>query len=394
IPNEPWLPSFSSSSGWLARIGSPCSARVDSAAVASSPPPVVHALAWPGELSGAVRSVEESLAALSASQVDARAWLATANRFVESPASSRFARRELSTEEWRADAWLAPRAVRSLLASVRKAGPGAILHTHGERALLWGRAASRMGRLRHVHTQHGFIANDPRGRRRVRVARQLSAGVDALIAVHPETAEGQPSAQVIPNCLEPEAFRAEALDRHLARRRLGLRDNQRCYLFLGRLSPEKGADTLGVVQARLEENSGAAVLFVAGSGPLARGVEAMSDVRLLGHRNDPANILAAADVVLMPSRSEGLPMVALEAAAIGVPVVGFAVGGLADSALAATVPVDDVGGLVSVAMHLVRNADVSRQRVAAAREALEAQFSPVRHASALKDLYARVASRS
>ena len=162
------------------------------------------------------------------------------------------------------------------------------------------------------------------------------------------------------------------------------------FLFMGRLSHEKGADLLGLVQAELERGSNSARLVVAGAGPLGSGVSAMADVRLLGERSDPETVLQAADVLLMPSRQEGLPMVALEAAALGVPVVGFAVGGLADSRLAEAVPTEDVQTLVAVGLHQLRNPAARRGRLAAAREALESRFDPAGHAAALSDLYGSV----
>lgn len=350
--------------------------------------PVLHALAWPGEISGAVRSMEESLAALRSEGVDARAWLAVANRFGQSGGVDRLRSRDIPLELHHADLWLAPRAVTSLARSLKALGPGRVLHTHGERALLWGRAAARLARCPHVHTNHGFVAGDARGERRVRVARKLSSGLAALIAVHGSAAEGLPSAQVLPNCLDAEAFRSEGLPRDAVRRRLGLAEGAPCCLFLGRLSPEKGADLLALVQARLQAASGSACLHVAGAGTLASGVEAMEDVRLLGPRDDAASLLAAADVLLMPSRSEGLPMVALEAAAMSLPVVAFPAGGLADSGLASLVPMENVDALVDRALELVRSPSAREQQLEAAAAALGARFSPAPHAERLIDLYA------
>ena len=249
-----------------------------------------------------------------------------------------------------------------------------------------GRWAARAARARHVHTQHGFVANEARGRLRVGVARRLFSGLDGLIATHAGDAAGLPGAVVIANCLDPAVTRDRAPAREGARRRLGLKPADRCYLFLGRLSLEKGADALGVVQAELEAASAAARLYVAGGGPLSPGVDAMEDVRLLGRRDDPEALLVAADALLMPSRREGLPMVALEAAALGLPVVGFAVGGLADGGLATTVPPEDVRALVQVALGLVRDRSAREATLARSAAAL-ARHSPEEHARALLALY-------
>jgi glycosyltransferase involved in cell wall biosynthesis len=354
---------------------------------AMMPPRVLHALAWPGELAGAPRSMEESLAALRAAGVHPMAWIAPGSRPFPSPVKQRLIDRGVQVFERTSDTSLDALAVRDLSARLRALGPGAVLHTHGERALLWGLAAARLARARHVHTQHGFVANDPRGRVRVAAARRLFRGVDALIATHASDAEGLPGAVVVPNCLDPERVRRRAPDRAEARRSLGLRDDERCYLYLGRLSLEKGADALGVVQAELEKASAAARLYVAGGGPLAHGVDAMEDVRLLGRREDPELLLTAADVLIMPSRREGLPMVALEAAALGLPVAAFAVGGLADQGLAETVRPDDVRGLVQAALRLVREPPARDAALARSRAALD-RFAPTTHGEALLRIYA------
>lgn len=349
-------------------------------------PPVLHALAWPGELAGAPRSMEESLAALVEAGVEARAWLAVA-RGDGDPLAARLRARGVQVQVRVATSAASAASAVDLVRSLRRLGRGAILHTHGERALLWGLAAARLARVRHVHTNHGFVENDRGQRRRVAVARRLLRGVDVIVAVHPSAAEGLPGARFVSNCLDPDLFVAGLPDRETTRRHLSLGAGQRGYLFCGRLSPEKGADLLGLILAQLQSRSAAARLFVAGSGELAPGVAAMADVQLLGQRDDPAALLAAADVVLMPSRREGLPMVALEAAAVGTPVVGFAVGGLADSGLARPVPVEDVERLVEEAIRVVRDGEERRRQVTSARNLLRAEYAPGRQATELVRIY-------
>jgi glycosyltransferase involved in cell wall biosynthesis len=331
--------------------------------------------------------MEESLAALRAVGIDARAWLATPASASEPEAERRLERRGIPVETRRAALWLAPGAVAALRRSLKLLGPGAVLHTHGERALLWGRVAAPLAGVSHVHTQHGFVAQDVRARGRVALAKQLASGLSALIAVDPATRGGRSEAHIVPNCLDASSFAAEAGDPEALRRGLGLEDGEPCCLFMGRLSPEKGADLLARVQARLQASSGAARLCVAGTGSLALGVGAMSGVRLLGARSDAASLLLAADVLLMPSRSEGLPMVALEAAALGTPVVAFPAGGLADSGLAACVPMEDVGALVETGLELVRDPARRTEQLARSRAVLEERFSPSDHATALRRVY-------
>jgi glycosyltransferase involved in cell wall biosynthesis len=78
-----------------------------------------------------------------------------------------------------------------------------------------------------------------------------------------------------------------------------------------------------------------ALLLVIGDGPeraaceeLARALGLSDHVRFVGRRTDVPRLLSIIDLVLMPSRSEGLGLAAIEALAAARPVIAFAVGGL------------------------------------------------------------------
>ncbi|MBP1633051.1 MAG: D-inositol-3-phosphate glycosyltransferase [Acidobacteria bacterium] len=133
-------------------------------------------------------------------------------------------------------------------------------------------------------------------------------------------------------------------DRAAARSALGLAVEGRLVLFVGRIQPLKGVDValaaFALVATRLPD---CRLLVVGGpSGP--QGMEEMAFLRAgavtvaLGDRvllRDPlphrslAGVYQAADVVVVPSRSESFGLVAAEAQACGIPVVASAVGGLA-----------------------------------------------------------------
>jgi D-inositol-3-phosphate glycosyltransferase len=129
-------------------------------------------------------------------------------------------------------------------------------------------------------------------------------------------------------------------DQRGARAALGLGDHP-VLLFVGRIQPLKGLDVaLGALAAMRRRD---AVLVVVGgpSGPDGERERARADRLIaehgLGHRvrfvdPQPHHLLStyyrAADVCVVPSRSESFGLVALEAAACGTPVVAAAVGGL------------------------------------------------------------------
>lgn len=156
------------------------------------------------------------------------------------------------------------------------------------------------------------------------------------------------------------------------------------WLAVGRLEPQKDLATMlraastaieDAQRTRSPSNdgvSGRAVLLIVGEGPERRQLEILArslglsqdDVRFLGPRDDVAALLSAADGYLMSSAWEGLPLVLLEAAAAGLPIVATDVGGNRE-----IVRSDEVGELVpardpvalSVAMtRIVRSDDATR----------------------------------
>ena len=130
---------------------------------------------------------------------------------------------------------------------------------------------------------------------------------------------------VIPNGLRIGRS-PDTAEREAARAALGIPPGAQVVAFLGRLSPEKAPEVL----LRATRDTGALVLL-AGDGPLRAALEAEAtgtSTRFLGFVPDVQPVLAAADVLALPSWTEGLPMAVLEAMAAGVPVVASAVGSL------------------------------------------------------------------
>lgn len=105
------------------------------------------------------------------------------------------------------------------------------------------------------------------------------------------------------------------------------------FLFAGRLHPAKHPENLLDAFGRVVADDPAARLLIAGEGPLEAELRARiarlqlaGPVRLLGARADVPDLLRAADALVIPSRSEALPLVLLEAGLAGLPVVATRVG--------------------------------------------------------------------
>jgi glycosyltransferase involved in cell wall biosynthesis len=140
------------------------------------------------------------------------------------------------------------------------------------------------------------------------------------------------------------------------RRELGLSDDAVVAITVANLRREKDyPNLLRAAREALGSDSRLVVLAV-GQGPLEREVHALHQelglgerVRLLGHRTDVPDLLAASDVFVLASAHEGLPVSIMEAMVAGLPVVATAVGGVPeavdDGASGTLVPARDPGAL-------------------------------------------------
>jgi glycosyltransferase involved in cell wall biosynthesis len=104
-------------------------------------------------------------------------------------------------------------------------------------------------------------------------------------------------------------------------------------LAVGRLAPQKAYDVLLDAAERWRTRNPPPLVIVAGDGPERRRLQNRIDsqalpVRLLGHRDDVPDLLAAANVAVLPSTWEARALVAQEALRAGVPLVATAVGGV------------------------------------------------------------------
>jgi len=174
----------------------------------------------------------------------------------------------------------------------------------------------------------------------------------------------------------------EVLSRDDARRVLGMDADGWYAGFVGRIGREKGPDVFIDALARTDPAISAVLI---GDGRLRTQLTAHAEqiglaerVKWAGALDDAGRLLRAFDVIVLSSRTEGTPMVLLEAMAAGVPVIATAVGGMPD------VLRDDAGLLVSpedpaavaAALRDIRNDPAgARARAARAADRIDTDFS-------------------
>jgi glycosyltransferase involved in cell wall biosynthesis len=281
-----------------------------------------------------------------------------------------------------------------------------ILHTHTHFSLnVLGRLAGRLAGTRvvaHMHIANVFRSG--RGRApQIALDSATARLCAAIVAVSEATArsllaQGYPAGRVrvVHNGVaEPSAA---------PRRPAGLPADAQLVLLVGRLAPVKGQAELIDALALLRSTT--AYVLLAGKdierdGRYRADLERRAHeagvgdrVRFLGYREDVASLVAAADLVVLPSHDEGLPLVVLEAMAAGRPVVATAVGGtpelVVDGETGVLVPAGDVGGLAAALDALLADPTRAEALGAAARRRYEERFTLTAMTSSLLAVYAEV----
>jgi glycosyltransferase involved in cell wall biosynthesis len=275
------------------------------------------------------------------------------------------------------------REARSLAAIVRAVHPD-VAHLHSAKAGLAGRLAIR-GRVPTVFQPHAWSFHAADGP--VQIAstaweRWAMRWTHLLIAVsRGELAEGlrlgieAPRSEVVSNGVDVRYFTPG--DRTEARERLGLGPRPLA-VVLGRLARQKGQDLALAAWPRISALVPGAHLAIVGDGPERAALAAAlpSGVSLHGAVADPRDWLAAADVVLLPSRWEGMALVPLEAMACARSVVGFDVAGVAESVgdAGATVPAGDVDALADAVAERLADAGLTEREGKRGRARAEELF--------------------
>jgi len=291
------------------------------------------------------------------------------------------------------------RKIASVPALARIARRAQVVHCSTFDATLWGRLAAVLARRTTVITEHTpgrevqtSSSGHPRQRLIALHSRLLDAFTYASVVVARWQvpllrAEGvRPESIVhIPNAVPLRELRTAA-HTGATREQLGIPQDAKVVLHAARLFPYKGQrDTLAAVR-RLRESVGDVHAVIVGDGPDREELEREATetggwAHVLGPRDDVPALLALSDLAVVPSKAEAMPMIVIEAMALGVPVVGTDVGDvraiLEEAGSGISVPVDDFEAFYAACHEVLADPSVHRRLAEGARKSSQAYDSSV-----------------
>ncbi len=277
-----------------------------------------------------------------------------------------------------------------------------LAHLHTGRASWLGSFAARLAGKPWLITRRTMRAVAPGWRANVVYGKAVIVAVSASVAEALRMGGIDPSRiEVIHDSVDLERV-PEVRGRAATRESLGIGDDAFLVLGLGKLAAGKGFDVLIDAVAAIDDASIATA--IAGDGPerralheriVSRGLE--NRVQLLGRRADVGDLIAACDMLAMPSRHEGLGNAAMEAMGRQRAVVASAVGGLRElvrhEVNGLLVPADDAPALAAAIMRLRQDPALRRRLAAAGPGRLDQGMRPEHGVVAYLDAYARAISR-
>jgi glycosyltransferase involved in cell wall biosynthesis len=231
-------------------------------------------------------------------------------------------------------------AVRELAGHLERLGTR-VLFCHGYKANLLGRFAARRAGIPAVAVSRGWTGETWKVRLYEQLDRWHLRYMDHVVAVSAAQADkvrktglSAEKLSVIHNSIDPDRFTDPDPRYQTKLNRYFRSPRSRIIGAAGRLSPEKGFEVLVAAAAQVlnDDPTIGFVLFGEGAGR-ARLQQQIADAGLMGlfvvagFRSDLDRFIPHLDLFVLPSYTEGLPNVVLEASAAGVPVVATAVGG-------------------------------------------------------------------
>lgn len=278
--------------------------------------------------------------------------------------------------------------------------PPDVLHSHNAKPHLIGAVARTLGLVpKLLHTKHG--QNEPWIRRQLVWNHLAARGSDLVVTVSEDAASVARNLERVPERVLRVLHNGIDVD-GWAPAREPRRAEAVC---VARFHPIKDHATLLRAARLVLDRRPDFRLTLAGDGPERQRLEALSAdlglgeaIRFAGHQKDVRQLLAASDVFVMASSSEGVSLSILEAMAASLPVVATAVGGnhevVADGETGILVPAGSPEALADALLAVLDDPDRARRLGAAGRLRVEERFSLSKMVSRYEDLYWDLAARA
>lgn len=269
-----------------------------------------------------------------------------------------------------------------------------------------------LARPRVLFTEHGRHQPDYPRRKRMVFNRVMLGRGDRVVAVGEAVRralivnEGIAGSriEVVYNGIDAERFAGRAGDRAEVRRELGLGADDLAIIQVARLDYLKDHATAIRAVSRVVREVPSARLLLVGEGPEERAIRAQVEqfglqrsVQFLGLRKDVARLLQAADVFLLTSISEGIPLTIIEAMCAGLPVVSTDVGGtgevVEDGRTGFLTKAGDDAAVAAAVLRLHVDRSLGGRLAEAGRRRAEAAFSEEEMASRYLALYEALSKR-
>ena len=289
-----------------------------------------------------------------------------------------------------------------------------LVHSHGYKATVYGSFLRAWWPVAMTATCHLWFMDRTaplKMRAMVALEQRLYRSFPAVVAVSAEIRDVLVRAgvrpgrvRVIANGIPLDAPAPAPAARAALRASLGVPEGAFLVLTAGRLTAQKDQATLLRAVATLAGGPRATHCVVAGDGELRGELEALAArpelrerVRLTGFRDDMAALLRAADAFALPSLDEGMPMILLEAAAAGAPLVATPVGDVPtlvhDGATGLLVPRGDPGALAAALARLRDEPGLAARLGEAARAEVRREHSHEAMAARYCEVYDEYAAR-
>jgi glycosyltransferase involved in cell wall biosynthesis len=291
-----------------------------------------------------------------------------------------------------------------------------IIHTHGYKSNLYALAASCGRRLPRVATCHNWLGDDPKMKLYARMDKFFLDCFDRVIAVS-DTVEREilrckissEKVMTIGNGVEIEKF-DKPQNLNGIRREFGIEEGCKVIGTVGRLSEEKGHQHFLKAAEKVLQKYRKIVFLIVGDGPLRQRLEAAStqtakkicaksgcpQVHFIftGVRTDMPAVYSLLDVFVLPSLTEGLPMVLLEAMASRRPVVATTVGAvpmvIEQDRSGLLIRPADADALAEAILSLLGDPQKAGRLAGCARRRVQEEFSSGKMAEKYMDVYRKV----